>query len=172
MPKGKKSYPTLHYRVNGNIHADHVRVVGNGIDSKVIPLSAAKRLAEHMGLDLIEINSTTDPPIVKVGDYEKMLYDYKKQQKNKPKPKPMKEVRLTTNIAHHDMETKANQARKFIMDGSKVKVTLTMRGRELGRRDESKRSILEFITMMEDVALPESLKDEGNRSIAILKKKK
>jgi translation initiation factor IF-3 len=70
------------------------------------------------------------------------------------------------------LQTKANNARKFIESGSKVKVTLTMKGRELSRRDDNKRSILEFIVMLEDVAVPESQpRDDGNKTIVILKKK-
>lgn len=103
-----------------------------------------------------------------------MVYEIKKAEKKKAHvAKPLKEVQLSVNISSHDLETKANNAKKFIDDGSKVKVTLSMKGRELARRDENKRSILEFITLMEEVALPESMpKDEGNRTIVILKPKK
>jgi translation initiation factor IF-3 len=70
------------------------------------------------------------------------------------------------------LQTKANYAKRFIEDGSKVKVTLTMKGRELSRKEENKRSILEFIVMLEDVAVPESqLRDDGNKTIVTLKKK-
>ena len=127
-----------------------------------------------MDLDLIEINSKISPPIMRVGNYEKMVYEIKKAEKKKAHvAKPLKEVQLSVNISSHDLETKANNAKKFIDDGSKVKVTLSMKGRELARRDENKRSILEFITLMEEVASPESMpKDEGNRTIVILKPKK
>ena len=127
-----------------------------------------------MDLDLIEINSKINPPIMRVGNYEKMVYEIKKAEKKKAHvAKPLKEVQLSVNISSHDLETKANNAKKFIDDGSKVKVTLSMKGRELARRDENKRSILEFITLMEEVASPESMpKDEGNRTIVILKQKK
>ena len=76
------------------------------------------------------------------------------------------------NIAKHDLETKANNAKKFIEDGSRVRVTLAMKGRELSRREDNKKSILEFIVMMDDVAVPESTpKDEGNKTVVILKKR-
>lgn len=102
-----------------------------------------------------------------------MLYELKKAaKKNKQHTKPFKEVQLSVNIAPHDLETKANQAKKFIENGSKVKVVLTMRGRELARRDDNKKSILEFITLLDEVAVPESMpKDEGNKTIVILKKR-
>ena len=85
---------------------------------------------------------------------------------------PLKEIQLSVNITEHDLQTKANNAKKFIENGNKVKVTLTMKGRELSRREENKRSILEFIVMLEDVAVPESQpRDDGNKTIVILKKK-
>ena len=126
-----------------------------------------------MELDLIEINPNSSPAIVRIASYEKMLYELKKAaKKNKQTSKPLKEIQLSVNITDHDLQTKANNARKFIESGSKVKVTLTMKGRELSRREDSKRSILEFIVMLEDVATPESqLRDDGNKTIVILKKK-
>ena len=106
-------------------------------------------------------------------DYEKMLYELKKAaKKNKQHVKPLKEIQLSVNIAKHDLETKANNAKRFIEDGSRVRVTLAMKGRELSRREDNKKSILEFIVMMDDVAVPESTpKDEGNKTVVILKKR-
>ena len=97
-----------------------------------------------------------------------------KRAKKQAKPQnTVKEVQLSTNIAKHDMEVKANRAKDFIEHGDKVKVVLTMRGRELGRREESKRSLYEFLAMCDEYAVPEAMpKDEGNRCIAILKPKK
>ena len=106
--------------------------------------------------------------------YDALHNSYQKSaaKKNKQSAKPLKEVQLSVNITEHDLQTKANNARKFIENGNKVKVTLTMKGRELSRRDESKRSILEFIVMLEDIAVPESQpRDDGNKTIVILKKK-
>ena len=102
-----------------------------------------------------------------------MIYEFKKNaKKNRQNVKPMKEIQLSVNIAKHDMETKANSARKFIEDGSRVRVVLKMKGRELTRREENKKSILEFIVMMEDIAVPEyAPRDEGNKTSVILKKK-
>jgi translation initiation factor IF-3 len=126
-----------------------------------------------MELDLVEIKGKSDVPIVRVCNYEKMLYELKKNsKKNKQQAKPLKEIQLSVNIAKHDLETKANNAKKFIEDGSRVRVTLSMKGRELFRREENKKSILEFIVMMSDVAVLEATpKDEGNKTVAILKKK-
>ena len=163
------------YRTNSDIKIGgvaRVRVCGEGIESKVVTMYQARKMAEELELDLIEINSSADIPVMKIADYDKMMYDLKKRQK-KQKTSQLKEIQLTVNIARNDMETKARKARDFINDGDKVKVVLRMKGRELSRRDENKRSILEFVTMLEDCSVPESMpKDEGNKTVVILKKKK
>lgn len=174
MAKNKNVFNAPRFRVNDEIYGyKDVRIVGEGIESKVISLAEARKMAESMELDLIEINPNSSPAIVRIASYEKMLYELKKAaKKNKQTSKPLKEIQLSVNITDHDLQTKANNARKFIESGSKVKVTLTMKGRELSRREDSKRSILEFIVMLEDVATPESqLRDDGNKTIVILKKK-
>lgn len=174
MPKNKNCFNIPRFRVNDEIygHKD-VRIVGEGIESRVVPLEEAKKIAYEMELDLIEINSNVTPAVLKIASYEKMIYELKKAaKKNKQTAKPLKEIQLSVNISEHDLQTKANNARKFIENGNKVKVTLTMKGRELNRREESKRSILEFIVLLEDVATPESQpRDDGNKTIVILKKK-
>jgi translation initiation factor IF-3 len=174
MAKAKKNDFSSKFRVNDEIRVGgNVRIVGEGIESKVVTMSEARKIAEDMELDLVEIQGKSDVPIVRVCNYEKMLYELKKAaKKNKQQVKPLKEIQLSVNIAKHDLETKANNAKKFIEDGSRVRVTLAMKGRELSRREDNKKSILEFIVMMDDVAVPESTpKDEGNKTVVILKKK-
>ena len=174
MAKAKKNDFSSKFRVNDEIRiGGNVRIVGEGIESKVVTMSEARKIAEDMGLDLVEIQGKSDVPIVRVCKYEKMLYELKKAaKKNKQHVKPLKEIQLSVNIAKHDLETKANNAKRFIEDGSRVRVTLAMKGRELSRREDNKKSILEFIVMMDDVAVPESTpKDEGNKTVVILKKR-
>ena len=165
------------FRVNDEIrHYGKVRVIGEDIETAVMDISEAKKLAASKEMDLVEIQSKTEIPIIRVCNYEKMLYRLKKEQKEskqKNKSKPLKDVQLTVNIAKHDLETKANNAKKFIADGSKVRVILTMKGREMARKEENKKSILEFIVMMDEVAIPESQpRDEGNKTVVILKPRK
>lgn len=174
MAKAKKNDFSSKFRVNDEIRVGgNVRIVGEGIESKVVAMSEARKIAEDMELDLVEIQGKSDVPIVRVCNYEKMLYELKKAaKKSKQQVKPLKEIQLSVNIAKHDLETKANNAKKFIEDGSRVRVTLAMKGRELSRREDNKKSILEFIVMMDDVAVPESTpKDEGNKTVVILKKR-
>jgi len=174
MAKSSKNDFFSKFRVNDEIRFyGNVRIVGEGIESEVVPMSKARSIAKEMGLDLVEINGKIETPIIKICSYEKLIYEMKKSaKKNKQNSKPLKEIQLSVNIAKHDLETKANTARKFIEDGCKVKVTLSMKGRELLRKEENKKSILEFIVMLEDVAVPEGqLKDEGSKTSIILKKK-
>lgn len=162
------------FKVNDDIRIrGNVRVVGEGINSSVVSIDEAREIAKELSLDLVLINDSQSIPIVKVCNFEKMVYEMKKlEKKNKHNSKPLKEVQLTVNIAKHDLETKVNNARKFIENGNRVKVVLSMKGRELSRREENKKSILEFIVMLEDVAVPESTpRDEGNRTTVILKRK-
>ena len=171
----KGNIKEMSYRINDEIrNYDSVRIIGENVESQVMSLFNAKKLAEKMELDLIEINPKANPPIMKIGNYEKLIYEMKKNaKKNKQKVSELKEIQLSVNIAQHDLETKAKKATEFLNGGHKVKVILTMKGRELTRREENKRSILEFIVMLEDVASCESnLKDEGNKTVVILKKKK
>jgi translation initiation factor IF-3 len=174
MAKANKNDFSSRFRVNDEIRiGGNVRIVGEGIESKVVNMSEARKIAEDMELDLVEIQGKLEIPIIKVCNYEKMLYELKKAaKKNKQQAKPLKEIQLSVNIAKHDLETKANNAKKFIEDGSRVRVTLAMKGRELSRREENKKSILEFIVMMDEVAIPESTpRDEGNKTVVILKKR-
>lgn len=174
MAKIKKNDFSSKFRINDEIRFNgNVRIVGEGIESKVVTMSEARKIADDMELDLVEIQGKLDTPIIRICNYEKMLYELKKAaKKNKQQTKPLKEIQLSVNIAKHDLETKANNAKKFIEDGCRVRVTLSMKGRELSRREDNKKSILEFIVMMDDVAIPESApKDEGNKTVVILKKR-
>lgn len=173
MAKNVKN--TLSFKVNDEIklNSELVRIVGNSIESKVIPFDEAKKIAESKGLDLIEINSKVNPAIIKMDDYSKFLFDQKKiARKTKQKVMQIKEIQLTTNIGLNDLETKVKKAIEFIEDGNKVKVVLTMKGRELSRREDSKKSLYQFIDKTKEVAVAESLpKDEGNKCIVTLKHK-
>ena len=165
------------YRVNGEIYIEGspmVRVIYPDGTNEICHISEARKKADELEFDLIEISKSSNPPVLKIADYQKMVYEMKKNAKKQlHNSKPLKEIQLSVSIAENDMKTKANNARKFINDGSKVRVVLSMKGREKARREENKKSIYEFIEMLSDVATPESLpKDEGDsKTIVILKKK-
>lgn len=173
-----KKNKNLH-RVNDDLRGNYdVRVIVPQEDGKneslVMKLENAKQMAYSMELDIFEINSTLTPPLLRIDNYSSWLYHEKKKQKeNKQKPVALKEIQLTVNIGKSDLEVKAKKAKEFINNGDKVKVILTLKRREQDRLEESKRCLYEFILLVNDVAVPESLpKDNGNKSIVILKKKK
>ena len=143
--------------------------------TKVVSWKEAVAEAKERGLDLIEINGNTDPPIIRLDDYSKYLYELKKKLKQKSKvTSVLKEIQITANISAHDLEIKANKAKSFIEDGNKVKVVLSLRGREIGRREESKKSFYRFIEIMLDsgcASLESAPRDEEKKSIVIFKKK-
>lgn len=169
------SKKAFEHRINEEIvGVSECRITGEGIESCVVPFKKALQIAESMEKDLIEINSSINPPIMRIASYDKFLYQEKKNAKaRKQTPQQLKEIKISVNIASNDLNTKAKKIREFIGDGDKVKIVLTMKGRELIRREENKKSILELITLVEDVAVPEAMpKDEGNRTQVILKPKK
>lgn len=171
--KGKNVIPEK--RINDEIVGfTKVRIIGEGIESREVSLEEAQEIAAKMEKDLIEINGNLSVPIIRIENYDKFLYEQKKMQKKAKQNKTqLKEIQLSVSIADNDLKTKANKAKEFIEDDCKVKVILTMRGRELIRREENKKSMFSFIDMMSDVAVAESVpKDEGNKTIVILKKKK
>lgn len=168
-------------RVNDEITYYEARVIykeSNNADSendfnRIMRVSEAKRIADEKGLDLIEINGKAKPPILKIYDYTKYMWEQKQLEKKKKKNIiEMKEIQLSVNISLHDIEIKANHAKEFIAKGNRVKVVLTMKGRELTRREESSKSFYELLSLMgENIAYESAPKAEGNKLIAILKKK-
>lgn len=165
------------YRINNEIFIDGspmVRLILPDGSNEVCHISKAKDKAKELELDLVEINPSTTPPIVKIADYQKLLYELKKKaKKQNHSSKPLKEIQLSVSIAENDMRTKANNARKFLEDGSKVKVVLSFKGREKVRREENKKSIYEFIEMLSDISVPEAMpKDEGDSKTTVILKRK
>lgn len=169
--KNQKEYD---FRINDEIQGYHdVRIVGNSIESRIVSLSEAKKVANDMSLDIVEVNTKTSPPILRICNYSKFLYELKKNaKKNKQATTQVKEIQLSVNIAKNDLETKAKQAIKFLNHGDKVKVVLTMRGRELNRKEENKKSIYLFIELIGEYGTIESMKDEGNKTVVFIKKSK
>ena len=178
----KKNNSIIEPRINNEIkgvtevrliYKEHKDSVSENDFNKVVPWREAIRLANEKNLDLIEINGKTNPIIVKLEDYSKYLYELKKQlkQKNK-KTTTLKEIQLSVNISLHDLEIKAKKAKDFLKDGDKVKVVLTMKGRELTRREESKKSFYQFLEMMLDsgiAAFDSAPRDEEKKCYVINK---
>ena len=136
----------------------------------------AQRIADSKGLDLVKISPTAVPPVCKIMDYNKFMYEKAKKEKEakkKQKTIDVKEVRLSPNIDKNDLNTKINQARKFLSKGDKVKVTLRFRGRELAHVNSSKVILEEFAEQLSDVAVVDKQpKFEGRSMIMFLTEKR
>ena len=112
-----------------------VRVVGEGVDNEIHSIKDALRIADEMGLDLVEISPNANPPVCKLMDYKKFLFDQKKKQKEikaKTTKVVIKEIRLGPQTDDHDFEFKLNHAKRFLEDGAKVKVDVFFHG-QIGR---------------------------------------
>lgn len=157
------------------IYKEHKDCVSENDFNKVVSWDEAVKMSQKMRLDLIEVNSKTNPIIVKLEDYSKYLYNLKKQLKQKNKNTvSLKEIQITANISMHDLQIKVNKAKDFISNGDKVKVVLNLKGRELTRREDSKKTFYQFIELMLDsglVSFESAPRDEEKKSIVIFKKK-
>jgi len=176
--KGGKKEQTLRYRINEQIRAPQVRLVGENVEggNKIVPLEEALRLADELELDLVEINPKADPPIVKIVDYSKFLYEQKKKLKEQAKKAAkveIKEIRFTPHTDEHDFDFKLNHARKFLEQGNKVKASVFFKGRSILFKDQGRELLERLLEDLEDIAEPEQQpKMEGRRLIVILKPSK
>ena len=119
--------------VNNFIRAKEVRVISEtGEQLGIMNIFNAIDLAKSKGLDLIQVTEKVEPPVCRIADYGKYLYQQQKKEKKMAKPKggELKEIRLTFKISPHDMEVRANQAKKFLEEGDKIKINMALRGRE------------------------------------------
>ena len=122
------------YRVNGQIRAREVRIVGDDVESVVMPTSKALQMAEQKGLDLVEISPNAQPPVCRMIDYSKFLYQQKKRQKElkaKQVKVEVKEIRFGPQTDEHDYNFKLKHAKEFLSDGDKVKAYVFFRGRSI-----------------------------------------
>ena len=119
--------------INNFIRAKEVRVISEtGEQLGVMNIFQAIDLAKSKGMDLIQVTEKVEPPVCRIANYGKYLYQQQKKEKKIAKPKggELKEIRLTFNISPHDMETRATQAKKFLEGANKVKINMALRGRE------------------------------------------
>ncbi|MDP2641029.1 MAG: translation initiation factor IF-3 [Candidatus Yanofskybacteria bacterium] len=139
---------------NHNIRASEVRVIDEtGTQLGVMPLAQALKIAQERGLDLIQITEKVEPPITKLGQYGKFLYDKEKKERGAKKSTggELKEVRMTFNISLHDMETRVKQAEKFLNKGDRVRVTLPLRGRQKGMEEYAREKLQAFLKSLEQL---------------------
>lgn len=159
--------PENPHNINEHITAKKVRLVGDNIEVDVYSIFDARKIAEELELDLVEISPNADPPVCKVIDYKKFLYDQKKKQKeikNKAQKVVIKEIRFGPNTDEHDFQFKLKHAIKFLEEGAKVKAYVFFKGRTIVFKDRGEILLLKFAQELEDLGKVESLpKLEGKR---------
>ena len=163
--------------INEQIRDKEVRVISeDGEQLGVMSAKDALKMAKEAELDLVKIAPTAKPPVCKIIDYGKYKYEQtrkEKEAKKKQKVTEVKEIRLSPNIDVNDLNTKANQARKFLSKGDKVKVALRFRGREMAHMGLSKQILDDFYSKVEDIAVIEKpAKLEGRNMIMFLGEKR
>ena len=172
----KKDNLKTQYRVNEQIRARDVRIVGDDIESTVMPLRDALRLAEQKGVDLVEISPNAEPPVCRLIDYSKFLYQQKKRQKEmkaKQVKVDVKEIRFGPQTDDHDYNFKLKHAMGFLADGDKVKAYVFFRGRSILFKEQGEVLLLRFAQDLEEYGKVESMPVlEGKRMIMFIAPKK
>ncbi len=179
--------PKFSLRINNQIRVPRIRLVGDNLnaisevaDKEITPdiyyTNKAVQWAEALDLDLVEISPNADPPVCKIIDYKKFLYDKKKKEKelkSKSAKTVIKEIRFGPNTDDHDFEFKCRHAQKFLEEGAKVKAYVQFRGRAIVFKDRGELLLLKFLKELEEVGAAEALpKMEGRRMIVMISPKK
>jgi translation initiation factor IF-3 len=164
------------FAVNERIRARTVRVVGENVENPgVYSLQEALKIAEELELDLVEISPNADPPVCKVIDYQKFLYQQKKKQKEikaKTTKVVVKEIRFGPHTDEHDYNFKLKHAQKFLQEGAKVKAYVFFKGRTIVYKEDGEILLLKFAQDLEEYGKVEQLpRLEGKRMIIILSPK-
>lgn len=171
----KREEKILH-KINDKITVREIRLVMEGREPQVISTSEAIKLAEAEGLDLVEISPKADPPVCKILDYKKFLYNQKKKQKElkaKQSKVVLKEIRFGPNTDDHDFNFKLAHARKFLEEGSKLKAYVFFRGRTIVFKDRGEILLLKLAQELADVGVVEQMpKLEGKRMTIMINPKK
>ena len=164
------------HRINEKIFATEVRLVTEGQEPQLMSVSKAIELAEEQELDLVEISPNAKPPVCKIMDYKKFLYNQKRKQKElkaKQSKIVVKDIRFGPNTDDHDFNFKLAHAKKFLEEGSKVKAYVFFRGRTIVFKDRGEILLLKFAQELAEVGVVEQLpKLEGKKMILMINSKK
>lgn len=160
-------------KVNEEIAAPRVRLVGENIPQPgIFPISEALKLADSLELDLVEVSDRTDPPVCKIIDYQKYVYQQKKKAKEikvNASKVVIKEIRFGPNTDEHDFQFKLKHAKEFLTEGSKVKSYVFFRGRSILFSEQGEKLLLRFAVELEDFGKAEQMpKLEGKRMIMMI----
>src|ERR1043166_1877843 len=169
-PRFRKEQQQEH-RTNHMIRVPQVRLVGDNVTVGVYPTQDAIKLAQEQGLDLVEISPNADPPVCKIIDYNKFLYEKKRKEKEmkaKSKASEVKEIRFTPNTDDHDFDFKAKHAESFLKEGNKVKAYVQFKGRAIQFQERGQLLLLKFAERLTDIGVLENMpKMEGRRMLAM-----
>jgi translation initiation factor IF-3 len=169
-PRFKKEQQQEH-RTNHMIRVPQVRLVGDNVEVGVYSIQEALRMAQDQQMDLVEISPNADPPVCKIIDYNKFLYEKKKKEKEmkaKAKVSEVKEIRFTPNTDDHDFNFKAKHAETFLKEGNKVKAYVQFKGRAIQFKDRGELLLLKFAERLAEFGALEGMpKMEGKRMLAI-----
>jgi translation initiation factor IF-3 len=172
----KKDNLKSQYRVNGQIRAREVRIVGDGVESQVVSLGRALDMASHQGVDLVEISPNAEPPVCRLIDYSKFIYQQKKHQKEiraKQVKVEVKEIRFGPQTDDHDYNFKLKHAQGFLSEGDKVKAYVFFRGRSILFKEQGEVLLLRFAQDLEEYGKVEQMPQlEGKRMIMFIAPKK
>ena len=164
------------HAINEKIKALTVRVVGDGIEAGVFPIAKALQIAKDAGVDLVEIAPTADPPVCKVVDYKKFLYDQKRKQKEikaKTQKVVVKEIRFGPQTDEHDFIFKKNHAIKFLAEGAKVRAFVFFKGRSIIFKEQGELLLLKFANALEEYGKVEMLPSmEGKKMFMLINPKR
>lgn len=159
-------------RINDQIRVPKVRLVGENVETGIYDTNYAKKLADDLELDLVEISPNAAPPVCKILDYQKYLYQQKKRAKEmkaNQKVVEIKEIRFTPNTDEHDFNFKLKHAQEFLKDGNKVKASIFFKGRMINYTEHGEKLLLKFAIECEEFGKAENLpRLEGKRMYIIL----
>lgn len=163
------------HRINQYIKSDPIRLVSTG-EPQIVSLAEARKMAHDEELDLVEISPNAQPPVCKILDYKKFLYEQRKKQKelkSNQSKSVVKEIRFGPNTDEHDIEFKRKHAEKFLQEGNKVRAYVFFRGRTIVHKERGELLLLQFAEKLQEVAKLEQLpKMEGKKMIIMLSPKK
>lgn len=172
----KKDNMKQQYRVNEQIRVREVRIVGDDVESMVLPTNKALQMAEQKGVDLVEISPNAQPPVCRLIDYSKFLYQQKKKQKEikaKQVKVEIKEIRFGPQTDDHDYNFKLKHAQGFLNDGDKVKAYVFFKGRSILFKEQGEVLLLRFAADLEEYGKVESMPVlEGKRMTMFIAPKK
>ncbi len=160
------------HRINHFIRVPQVRLVGDNVTMGVYSTQDALRMAQQLELDLVEISPQADPPVCKIIDYNKFLYDKKRKEKEmkaKSKSAELKEIRFTPGTDDHDFDFKARHAENFLKEGNKVKAYVQFKGRAIMFKERGELVLLKFAERLAEIGQVEGLpKLEGKRMLMVI----